>query len=213
MKTTLLLIRHGESEANRQGFFGGQTDTPLTETGRRQAQITAEFLRHRHIDAFYASPLSRAYDTGLAAAAYHDLPVEKVGDLREIRGGEWETVSFGEIARRWPEDYRQWNESIGLSRCTGGESVIQVQQRVYGCLSALASRHPGQTLCVAVHAMVIRAFVGRVLQYPPERLRELPFPTNASVTAVEFESGAFRLVKYSEDDHMGAMKTAFPETI
>ncbi len=213
MKTTILLIRHGESVANLEKYFAGQTDVPLTERGLRQAELTAEHLKDRHIDAFYASPLCRAFDTGLAAAKRHGKPVTAVDDLREIDGGLWERLTFEEITRNYPEDAAVWNENIGLCRCTGGENPEEVQERVYACLEALSREHPGRVLCIASHGMAIRAFCGRVLGYDMAQLQHLPFPTNASVTEVEYENGTFRMVKYSEDDHMGQLLTALPKTI
>lgn len=213
MKTTLLLIRHGESVANLGKYFAGQTDVPLTERGRKQAELTAEHLKDRQIDVFCASPLSRAYETGLAAAKHHGKTVEKVPGLREINGGEWEQLTFEEITLRYPEDARVWNENIGLSRPTGGESPEEVQERVYAALELLARENSGRVLCIASHGMAIRAFCGRVLGLPMERLKELPFPSNASVTTVEYEGGRFSMTHYSEDDHMGELVTALPKTI
>jgi len=213
MKTTLLLIRHGESAANLEKYFAGQTDVPLTERGHRQAELTAEYLKDRHIDAFFASPLRRAFDTGLAAARPHGKSVTAVRDLREISGGLWERMPFGEITARYPEDAAVWNENIGLSRPTGGESPEEVQIRVCAALEKLAKENPGRVLCAASHGMAIRVFCARVLGYDMAHLKELPFPTNASVTTVEYENGAFSMVHYSEDDHMGQLKTALPKTI
>jgi len=213
MKTTILLIRHGESTANLEKFFAGQTDVPLTERGLKQAELTAEHLKDRHIDAFFASPLCRALDTALAAARRHGKTVTVVQDLREISGGAWEQMPFEEVAARYPEDAAVWNENIGLSRPTGGESPEEVQVRVCAAIEKLARENPGRVLCAASHGMAIRVFCARVLGLSMERLRELPFPTNASVTTVEYENGVFSVVKYGEDDHMGVLKTAMPKTI
>ena len=213
MKTEILLIRHGQSEGNLQHVFCGQTDVALTETGRKQAEVTAEYLKDRNIDRFYSSPLSRAYETALAAAKYHGKTVEKIEQIAEIYGGEWENVSFEEIKAKYPEELRVWNECIGKSRCPGGESPTDVQERVYPAFESLAKGNEGKTLCVAAHGMVIRVFAARILGISMEKLDSLPWAPNASVTTVEYENGGFRLVEHGYSDHLAELVTTFPDKI
>lgn len=207
MKTTLLLIRHGESLSNAGRFFAGQTDTPLSKLGQRQAELTGEYLKDSHIDAFYASDLSRAYATGLAAAKRHDLPVIPSTHLREIHCGEWEGLTYDEIDARYPQAYDVWKQNIGLVRIPGGETPEHVQARIYAFLEAVCKTHPGQTVCIATHAFAIRVFTLQVLNLPLERMTEHPFPSNASVTTVTYEDGKFSLEEYSHDAHLENMAT------
>jgi len=209
MKTTLLLIRHGESEGNLRRVFCGNTDIPLTERGRQQAACTGEFLKDRTIHAVYSSPLSRAYDTALAVAAHHGLPVTPEPDLAEICGGRWEGLSFTEIAERYPESYAVWQTNIGRCQCPEGESVLSVQTRLYACAQRLAAAHPGQTVCLATHAMAIRCLVGAVEHRTLDELHSMPWVSNASVTTLSWEDGIFTLERYSEDDHMTGLVTRF----
>ena len=84
MKTTVIMVRHGESESNKKNVFTGQQNTPLTELGIKQAALAAEALKNVHIDKIYASDLTRAYNTGLPIAKSHGLEIEKNENLREI---------------------------------------------------------------------------------------------------------------------------------
>ena len=211
MKTTLLLIRHGQSTSNVDHTFAGQTDVPLSDLGRRQAEATAEFLKDTHIDAFYSSDLSRAYDTGLAIAKYHDKPVIPNTHLREVFCGEWEAMPRDELIARYPETYDTWKNDIGHIQLPGGENAGQVQARVYSFLDAVGKTHPGKTVCITTHAFAIRCFITKVLELPLERMQEQPWATNASITTVTYESGKFTLEEYSYDAHMGSLVTAWKD--
>ena len=115
--TTLLLIRHGQSQANLNGLFAGQLNPPLTELGVQQAQRTAEFIKaHYQVDKVYASDLSRAARTGQAVADNLGLPLKTDTSLREINAGQWEGISFERLAQDYPEDYGVWLADIGNSR-------------------------------------------------------------------------------------------------
>ena len=139
MKTTLLIVRHGQSQGNLSETFLGYTDLGLTELGERQAAALAVRLRTVHLDAVYSSDLCRAMNTVLPAAREHGLAVIPDRRLREIFAGEWEGVTFDEIARRFPADRALWKTNIGLSRPTGGESVTELTARVKEALDEIAA--------------------------------------------------------------------------
>ena len=210
MKTELLLIRHGESEGNRFQVFCGRTDVALTDLGRQQAEATAEFLKDRTIHAFYASPLSRAYETCVAVANRHGKSVEKVADFAEIYGGKWEKMPFTAIKEQYPAELKVWNETIGLCRIPDGETPEQVQIRGYAALENVAKTHPGQTVCIAAHGMLIRTVVTKIIGLPLEQLHTYPWAPNASVTTVEYEDGVFRLVEHGAGEHLKDLFTTFP---
>lgn len=207
MKTTLLIIRHGQSVANVDHTFAGHTDAPLSELGHRQAECTAEYLKNTHIDAFYASDLSRAYDTGLAIAKYHDKPVIPNTHLREIFCGAWEGMPREQIVAQYHETYDIWKNDIGRIQMPGGENAGQVQARVWSFLSAVVNTHPGETVCIASHAFAIRTLITKVMGFPLERMKELPWVANASVTTVTYDDGKFTLEEYGYADHMGELTT------
>lgn len=207
MKTTLLLIRHGESVANKEHYFAGHKDAPLSDLGRRQAEATGEYLKDFKIDACYASDLSRAYDTGLAAVKHHGIPVIPNTHLREIHCGLWDGMTHEEIKKQFPDIYNTWMTDIGSIRMPEGETAGQVQARLWSFLTAVVNTHPGETVCIATHAFAIRCFTLQVLGLPLERMMEHPFPSNASVTTVTWEDGKFTLTDYSHDTHLKGMIT------
>jgi broad specificity phosphatase PhoE len=210
MKTQLILIRHGESFGNSLHLFCGRTDVALTPLGLQQAEATGEYLKDTPLDAIFASPLSRAMETAKAVNRHHNLPIQKEEGLLEIWGGEWENKSFQEIMELYPADRSMWNENIGRCRCTGGESVLEVQERAYQCLTRLAEENKGKRICLVAHAMLFRSFVSKVLGLSPDEIKDQPWPTNASVTYVDYEDGVFTLKEFSHDAHLKDMVTALP---
>ena len=157
--TKFLFVRHGESDGNRYRLFTGQGDLPLTELGHRQAEAAADYIVKTYgntIDAAYASDLSRAWDTGKAAADRLGLTMIPDRGLREINSGAWEGVSFADLPVRFQEDFALWMQDIGRSRCTGGESVAELSERVYAAVVRIAEENPGKTVLIATHATPIR---------------------------------------------------------
>ena len=211
--TKFYLIRHGESQANAVHQFIGQTDLDLTERGHAQAEATAEFLKGIPVDAIYASDLLRAYHTAVHTAEKKGMGIVKNTALREIYAGLWETRMFDDLPRLFPESFGIWRENIGLARCDEGESVLELQQRVAAEVTRLAELHPGQTVFLFTHATPIRALAALWSGLSPEEMKNLPWASNASVTAAECENGVFRLLEYGRNDFQEALTAALPKTV
>lgn len=208
--TLFLLIRHGESRANREGYFAGQLDAPLENKGHAQAQRTAQFIADRYpVDTVYASDLRRAYDTGKAVADLLDLPVTTDPRLRELYAGYWQGMPFTRIMEQYPEDYRVWLQDIGNSVCTGGESIAQLGQRVIQVLTELAESNPGKTLVIATHATPIRVLQSLLHPNGLAQMKDIPWVSNASVTELRFHAGSWEFGAVAQDAHLKEMKTAF----
>ncbi len=205
--TTLYIVRHGESMANHENYFAGQQDVALTDLGLRQAECTARFLQKLPLSAVYSSDLRRAADTAAAIARPHGLSVTRRADLREINGGLWERKGYEEIMRRFPEDYRVWKNRVGLSQCTGGETVAQVQARAAQAVTAIAQSNEEKAVCLVAHGLVIRALEAFFTAVPLEEMEKIPFVANASVTKVSFAGGKWRLEKRDSHAHLEDMVT------
>lgn len=209
----LYLIRHGESESNRLGYFAGQIDAPLTELGREQARCVAAFFRNVALDAVYASDLSRATDTLRPTAQEHGLAVIPEPGVREIHAGDWEGMPFTELPERDPEQFRLWKTDIGRVCFPNGESVEGAAARAQEALRRLAERHGGQTIAVASHGGIIRSLLALWEQGSVAAMQQIPWTPNASVTEVVCENGRFRVVRAGITEHLGALVTELPHTI
>lgn len=202
--TTLLLIRHGLSIANRDGIFIGQTDLDLAPEGFLQAECTAQFVKENYrVDHVYASDLSRAYHTGEAVAKAFGLPVITDKRLREIYSGAWENMPYPEMEKIYAEDRAVWRNDIVNSSCTDGESVREMAARVLECAGEIAGRHEGETIVLASHATPIRALCCLLDGKPVEEMQRTPWVYNASVTEVVFENGVSHVTKLGMDAHLG----------
>lgn len=214
MATQLYFIRHGESESNLITQFAGSLDMPLTEKGRQQAGLTAQYLDNVPFSVVYASDLVRAYDTGRAVASSQGIPICTDRRLREIFAGEWEGKSYADLEKKFPESYGVWRHQIGLAHCPGGESVARLQERVCACVEEIVSRHPGETVCVATHATPIRVMECLWTNTPLERMHTLPWVSNASVTVVEYDNdGVGHLLERDLHAHLGELHTILAKNV
>lgn len=211
--TTIYMIRHGESVANERDVFIGHTDLPLTELGQKQAEITAEYLKNIRPDAIYSSDLQRAYHTALATATPWGISVTQEMGLREIYAGDWEYVPFEKLQRQCKDTYDIWLRDIANARCDGGESVQEVGARVYKTVEKIAQNHPDQVVFLFTHATPVRTFSVQAMGKSIDELEALPWPSNASVTEVEYDEGKFALKAYSIDDFMGELATRLPDNV
>ncbi|MBE6633247.1 MAG: histidine phosphatase family protein [Ruminococcaceae bacterium] len=210
--TTIIFVRHGQSQSNLDRVFTGQCDTPLTPLGVEQARRTAEFLRSYPITRIYASDLSRAMETAKPTAELHGLPIFPNRALREVFAGDWEGLRYDDVKQRYPESHRAWWEDVGNAHPNGGESVKELYKRVTEEVARLVELHRGETVALFSHATPARAMGCYWYGVPVERMREVPWVSNASVSVVEYnDDGTHRVLLYSYDKHQGDTATVLPK--
>lgn len=143
--TTVILVRHGETDWNRDDRWQGWADPPLNELGRQQAAELAERLRHVPFDAVYTSDLERAHQTAEIVAAPHGVPVVADAGLREIDVGSWSGLTKAEIEERF-----------GGER-VDGETRDQHRARVRAAAARLLAAHPNERILLVTHGGTMRA--------------------------------------------------------
>ena len=173
--TTFYFVRHGQSEGNAARVFTGQTDSPLTELGRRQAAVVADELTNVKFDRVVSSDLSRSRDTAEVIAKRRGLAVEVVPELREINVGDRTGKTFDE-ARGLPS----WSDD-GFVSWPGGESLDQVLARTLGAIDRLTRESPGKTILIVGHGGVNRILMSHFLGILPKLDRTPGGNTNISV--------------------------------
>lgn len=213
MKTTLYLIRHGESLGNVRHIFLGHTDWDLTDLGRRQAACTAALFRDTAVDAVVASDLLRAWNTARPIAEDKGLDILPEPGFREIFAGDWEARSFEDIEARYPEAYGVWRRDIGHAATPGGETVAQLYERVRAALDRTAAAHPGKTVVIATHATPIRVLMTGLSGLPVGEAARIPWVSNASVTRLRLEDGHYTIDYADRHDHLGALTTVLPANV
>jgi broad specificity phosphatase PhoE len=155
----VLLARHGETNDNRQPIrVQGFTDTPLNDTGRRQAGELAEKIAADPVASLWASDLSRARETAEIVGARIGLRPALDARLREANRGRWEGRLFVDIERQEPDLYAAWRRAGDRFRFPGGESLLDQQQRVTAALGEIHRAGPLPALVVC-HGGSIRVIL------------------------------------------------------
>lgn len=212
--TTILLIRHGESVANRDDVFAGNYDAELLPHGFLQAKCSAKYIKENFkVTSVYASDLHRAYNTGKCIADAFSLPVTASKNLREISAGCWDGLKFSEIYERWPEEFTVWMNDLAHGSCPGGETVHQLGERVFGEIERIARENEGGTVVIATHATPVRVSYALAKYGSVERIAETKWPSNASVSVLYYDNGKWSCGEYSIDEHMGDLRTFLPEDV
>ncbi|SDF07524.1 alpha-ribazole phosphatase [Sporolituus thermophilus] len=157
--TKVILVRHGQTIWNLELKYQGHTDIELTELGIRQAQLVADRLASENVAAVFASDLSRAYKTAEFIAAKHGLSVVTVPELREIRFGAWEGLTYDGINSQWPDIMKKLYTSPDDVVIPGGETFRELKARAEGAIKRIVSEHPNQTIVVVSHGGTIRTLL------------------------------------------------------
>ena len=172
--TEVWLIRHGESEGNRGGLLQGQKDYPLSARGRQQVVRLAERLRAVRFAALYSSDLTRALDTARGVAETTALAPIIDARLREIDVGTWSGLTPAQAHASHPEEYANWQRRRDPThRRGGGESYLDLQQRIVPTVTEIAQRHPGQRVLIIAHGGSINAYLCGVLGMPLDAMWRL----------------------------------------
>ena len=166
----MLLLRHAETDWNRERRFQGGRDVPLSATGRQQAESAARLLAATRLDAVWSSPLARARDTAAIIAAPHGLAVQEAAAFREMGFGEWEGLTRDEVRERFADANRAWVETPHEATWSGAETLAAVRTRALAGLAALRAAHQGQTICLVTHGITGRLLILEALGLGPDRL-------------------------------------------
>lgn len=165
MKTTIYLIRHGETDWNVQGLWQGHTDVPLNAIGHEQAQLLAQRLHTERVrfDVIYSSDLTRAYQTAWQIGSMMNIPVEMLPPLREIDLGAWSGMTREQIQERFPVEFELLKQGQDIPR-GGAETLAALQKRVVSVIVAMVKQHPGERLAFVTHGGPVRMMLSYVCQ-------------------------------------------------
>lgn len=155
ISTRVLLIRHGQSQGNAEGRFGGHTATPLSTRGHAQAEATAQALKSEGVTAIYSSDLPRAVDTAAPLARLTGLKINERAAFRERGVGVMEGLTFDEAASVHPDEYAALLRRDFEHVMPGGESYRQMLDRAALELDRAIDDHAGGTLAVFSHTGTI----------------------------------------------------------
>jgi broad specificity phosphatase PhoE len=155
MITNVLLIRHGQSEGNAAGRFGGHTDTPLSSRGREQAERTARALSSEDFAAVYSSDLPRAVETAMPLVRATGTELQATEAFRERSVGVMEGLTFEEAAAQHPEQYAALLRRDFEHVILGGESYRQTLDRASRKLDEAIEQYKGGRIAIFAHTGTI----------------------------------------------------------
>jgi probable phosphoglycerate mutase len=162
--TTIVLVRHGETDWNRESRFQGHSDPPLNAAGRRQAQELADALAGEAFAIAYTSPLRRARETAEIVAGRLGLGVQPNPSLLEVDVGYWSGLTRGEVEARFPEGYSRWLEyGHGWE---DGEGYDELGDRVVSGLLQIAAQHPKESVLAVTHGGPMRSALAAAARVP-----------------------------------------------
>ena len=185
--TTLILVRHGETDWNAEHRWQGHSDTELNDAGREQARRLAEELPP--VDAVYSSDLVRARQTAEIVGETTGLEVRFDERLRERGFGSWEGLTMEEIESSFPDDQRRWLAGTGPG-ARDAEPFGAFAARVGSFVDEVAQRHDGEQVLVVSHGGTIRVVhaLAAGLDYVRDH-RSIPAVANCSLSRFGFRDG------------------------
>lgn len=201
-KTTLYLTRHGETEWNAQGRIMGHQDAPLTDLGVQQALWLRDRLKEQSFAAIYASSSQRTCTTAELLRGSRPLPIFTDDRLREISLGNWEGLMSKEIAHTYPEEFTAYRHAPGRYKAeNGGETFLQLQQRIMPCIKALIAQHEGQEILIVTHSMALKVILTTFEQRSLECVRQPPPILWTSLSKVVVENTVATIDLYADISH------------
>lgn len=208
MATKLLFIRHGYSTANDLNIFGGRGDYDLTEKGEYQASLTGKYVLGKYkVDKVYSSNLSRAIKTAEKIAKPLNLKINVDKRLSEIYGGIWEGLNFSDIERDYPEQFATWRDDLSKAQPPEGENLKDVLDRATKAVKEIAESNDGKTVVIVTHRVVLRALQCVFNNIPLDRVNEVEWIANCSVSEVEYDGGKLIPINVNQCEFLGELLT------
>jgi len=202
MITTLLVIRHGQTDSNISGYYMGWSQEGLNEKGYEQVKLLSDRLSNVPIDIIYSSPLKRALSTADAVAEPHGLAPVAIDDLIEINLGDWQELHAGEIIKKWPDMWQQSRVDPSGLVWPNGESFAQAAERSVRAFDSILKANRGKIVAVVTHDIIVRIMAMHVLGVVYSTYRRMEI-SNASFTKIVVMDDKKQLITLNDTSHLG----------
>lgn len=182
-KTTIYLVRHGQTEWNIKQRIQGNMPIPLSKTGHKQVKTLGQIFRCISIHAVHSSPVRRTMDTAKEILA-NPIPCP---EFEERKMGALEGLTLKEVKERIPDIERQWaRDKIDWTPPGGGETVREFQQRCISAFKKLLKENKGKTILIVTHGGVIRSILHWLHGGKPEEFFHVLAPENAETVKITY---------------------------
>ena len=203
--TRILAIRHGETAWNRETRIQGSADIALNETGLAQARLVAAALREDGVHAVYSSDLRRARQTAEAICASTGAALNLDAGLRERCFGNFEGLTWAEIAERFPLESQRWrNRDLSFAAEGGGEALPEFFARCIGTVRQIAETHPGQTVVIVAHGGVMDCLYRAATRLALDAPRSWVLG-NATINRLLCTPDGLGLIGWNDDSHLAQL--------
>ena len=197
----IFLIRHGETEWNRQNRLQGNSDIHLSPEGFHQAITLAEHAPFHHIDAIYSSDLTRAMSTANILAERFNLTVKKMPELRETNFGDWEGRSIRELADESPKAFGKFFTDPERCHPPHGETFLECQARVMIGIREIIAKHDDQNIIAVSHGAAIRLILGAALDMPIHKMWAIA-QFNMALNVLRVDDGDLTVELMNSTEHL-----------
>lgn len=197
----IFLIRHGETEWNKQNRLQGHSDMHLSSEGYHQAIALADHAPFQHIDAIYSSDLSRAIETAGVIAERFNLGVKLMPELRETNFGDWEGREISELAMESPKAFGKFFTDPERCHPPHGETFLECQARALIGIREIIANHENQNVVVVSHGAAIRLILGAALDMPIHKMWAIG-QFNMALNILRVDDGEFTVELMNSTEHL-----------
>ena len=190
----IIFLRHGQATNNTERVLAGRTEgVPLTDTGIKQAEHTAQLLEHMNISRIYSSPIQRAKHTAEIVAKHNSLDVAIDDRLIELDMGKFTGMPYDEFFNNHGNVFMKfYNGELEIAH-NGVETFDQVKKRVLGIVNHVVENHPDENVVLVTHMDPIKAMLSTTVDLTPTNLFELII-ANASLNIFKEKQSKFSLL-------------------
>lgn len=210
--TNIYLARHGQTMWNVEHRIQGMRDSPLTQTGVKQATLLAKRLSSISLDVIYSSSSQRALNTAQIINEEQGEPRQIIqeDDLREISLGEWEGMKKSEIYRLYPASQNLYFSNPSEFRPVGdGESFHDVKKRVLTILAHIIQNNSGRNILIVTHTAIVKIIMSYFDGRPLERLWDPPRVRPASLSHITIgDDQSSQIIRYGDTSHYRRERSA-----
>ena len=197
----IVLVRHGETDWNKNKKFQGQRNIGLNEKGRAQAEALASALKEEPLKVIYSSPIARAVETAEIINRYHNVSLEQRDGLKEMNVGDFEGLQLKDLAGDYSQFFREWLEDAASVRMPNGETLQEVQERAWSVLEEVVDDYSEGSVLLCAHNFVNQMVLCKILGVKIAHFRRIR-QTLAAMNIIERIQGVYSLTCTNDTCHL-----------
>lgn len=201
-KTRIFIVRHTETIGNVEKRLAGRKDYEITENGEILINKLTRELKDIKFDKIYSSKSQRAIKTVQPLAILNNLEIEEIENLQEMNFGIYDGWKWEDINKVHPEIKQTQNEINEICGIPKQETMGQVEERMYNCITEIALNNIGKTILIASHGVSIEAFLRKIVKKPFKEDREKFCQHNVAINELEFENNNYNIVQLSNVEYL-----------